>query len=56
MKCHTTLLKNSRKTLVKGEQNDDDPFSQTSFLDFSNMYVNVLNFSVILGAKIQKLL
>ena len=36
MKCHTTLLKNSRKTLVKGEQNDDDPFSQTSFLDFSN--------------------
>ena len=27
MKCHTTLLKNSRKTLVKGEQNDD-PYSK----------------------------
>ena len=55
MKCHTTLLKNSRKTLVKGEQNDDDPFSQTSFLDFSNMSM-FLHFIVVLGAKIQKLL
>ena len=27
MKCHTTLLKNSRKTLVNGEQNDD-PYSK----------------------------